>query len=435
MLDSRTPAFGTQRWLVSLSTFSLLTLGPWLGILSAAVPDVPAQAARTHLPAKVFATCEGNEGLELKDFCLTRDGQVLTLVGPAGVCARIIRGAAVAKGDTEVRLFNAAGEPIKQWKVDFAAEAVNIAPDGSVFLGGAGKVAKYRLDGTQLAIGEAPQMGKLLADPELLKEQAQEMIESERAAREERIKLLEQQLEAQKTLEKKQAESGEATPADAAQPAADRPAFKAVPRLKVLPAAPGADKSSSVEPATPAEAVRTAQAQVQAAAEEARQAAAEQAAAARQAILEKVAAARLKAVQRVAVVKKGVTPVAAEQKTGEPPAVKPATVPATRLNTRILLSTPGARTRNAATMQRQLDLMKQQGDRDIGAVTAQYPGRPEYGQRHLGQRKIPVRRLPRSQGLWLCRVADRPGFPESQADRLGPQWLLRANGRAGGRRQ
>src|SRR5206468_3438729 len=72
-----------------------------------------------------------------------------------------------------------AGEQVRSWKVNFTAQSVNGGPDGSVFVAGDGKIAKFDKAGTPVAEVELPHLAALVKDQDGLRKQAKEQMEQE----------------------------------------------------------------------------------------------------------------------------------------------------------------------------------------------------------------------------------------------------------------
>ena len=53
----------------------------------------------------------------------------------------------VALGDGYVRVFTSGGEPVRQWRAGDGAECLTVAPDGRVYVAGAGRVEVFETDG------------------------------------------------------------------------------------------------------------------------------------------------------------------------------------------------------------------------------------------------------------------------------------------------
>ena len=64
----------------------------------------------------------------------------------------------VALGDGDVRVFTAAGDPVRQWRAGDGAECLTVGPDGRVYVAGAGRVDMFDGGGQRVggfAFGEA----------------------------------------------------------------------------------------------------------------------------------------------------------------------------------------------------------------------------------------------------------------------------------------
>ena len=143
-----------------------------------AVPVLPPNPAEkfdtTH---KVVASIDvkGEKGLTLQTLCLDSKGRVVGLVAPPKPYGAPVKGATA-----EIHLFDADGKPVKNWKVDFHATAVNAASDG-IYVAGDGKLAKFDADGKQIgATAELPHLTAILKDSDGLKTKAEAQLKREK---------------------------------------------------------------------------------------------------------------------------------------------------------------------------------------------------------------------------------------------------------------
>lgn len=195
-------------WSLSLAWFGCAATG---GALFAKEDAGSENSPATHKQESVIECCKTADGMKLEDFCAANDGRVLALVSPARATAILpakddeeesLEEAAARSPDQlsgEVRLFDAEGKLVKQWKLDFHGQAINVGPDGSVYVGGAGRLAKYDLKGTLLAQDDAPQ-ASVLKDPEKLRDaaaaqlkQEKEMYRQAMESMQQNVKVLEEQ--------------------------------------------------------------------------------------------------------------------------------------------------------------------------------------------------------------------------------------------------
>lgn len=104
---------------------------------------------------------------------------------------------------SEVHVYDAKGEKLRGWKVGFAAQAINIGPNGNVFVAGSGKLAEYTPTGSLLHELDLPHLEAILKNQDELNKRAEEQLQSERESYKEMIAQLRKEVE---TLEKKEAD-------------------------------------------------------------------------------------------------------------------------------------------------------------------------------------------------------------------------------------
>ncbi len=139
------------------------------------VPPNPAEKFDTTHKVVASIGVKGEKGMALQTICLDGKGRVVGLVAPPKPYGPAVKGATA-----EVHLFDANGEPVKTWKVPFHATAVNSGPDGSVYVAGDGKLAKFDADGKQVGeTAELPHLATILKDTEGLKAQAEAQLKKE----------------------------------------------------------------------------------------------------------------------------------------------------------------------------------------------------------------------------------------------------------------
>ncbi len=178
--------------------------GPTLS--GASQPAAVEAPGATHQQVRVIHPAEGENGLSLASFCLTKDGRIVAALsrasaGGGGAILSIHLGAS-AGGSTpeksaekpspgEVRLLDADGKLLKKWPLDFTPQAVNVGPDDCVYVGGDGTLARYDLEGKELARGDSPQIAAAKQNPKELERQARESLEQQQHMFDQLIKQLE----------------------------------------------------------------------------------------------------------------------------------------------------------------------------------------------------------------------------------------------------
>ncbi len=148
-------------------------------------PAVPVQPVLPPNPAEKFDSThkvvasidvKGENGLRLQTISLDAKGRVIGLVAPPKPFG------APTKGQTaEVHVFDADGKPVKSWKVPFHATAVNCGPDGSIYVAGDSKIARFDADGKQVGeTTELPHLAAILKDTAGLKAKAELQLKKEK---------------------------------------------------------------------------------------------------------------------------------------------------------------------------------------------------------------------------------------------------------------
>jgi len=121
-----------------------------------------------------------------------------------------------------VHVYDVSGKLVTEWPVGFKGQAINTAPDGSVVIGGSGRVARFDAEGKKLHEAESPQMTYINANPDEMRDRAKDQLESDIATYSEQVKQFEDQL---KELREVKSKASEKPPAETAQEEADPEAF------------------------------------------------------------------------------------------------------------------------------------------------------------------------------------------------------------------
>jgi hypothetical protein len=140
---------------------------------------------------------KGSGGLALQTLCADRQGRIVAVIAAS-------RHMTPAKAATsEIHVLTSDGKPIKEWKVDFHAHSVNVGPDGTVFVAGDGKVARFSEDGKALGTVELPHIAQMVKDKDKLRADAEKQLTQQRESFEKAKKQFTEQKE---KLEKKKPE-------------------------------------------------------------------------------------------------------------------------------------------------------------------------------------------------------------------------------------
>jgi len=119
----------------------------------------------------------GKRGGTLKSFCVNVDGNILACCG----------GESGAKAGNEIRVYSPEGKLLKSFPLPVAPGAIGVDQDGSIYVGGAGKVLKLDQEGKVVASVESP---VAQAKVSLSKEVEDMLKESGRKSAEERANYL-----------------------------------------------------------------------------------------------------------------------------------------------------------------------------------------------------------------------------------------------------
>ncbi|HLJ10553.1 MAG TPA: hypothetical protein VKU82_05155 [Planctomycetaceae bacterium] len=172
-----------------------------------------AASSVTHKQVQVIKVPKSG-GSSLQSMARKSDGRLVALVGRSRYEG--IGGNGSGEPVAEIHVFDKEGAKLQKWSLDFAGQAVGAGPDGSIFVGGNGKIAKYDADGKLVIQAELPHMAAILADKGSLTKQAEEQIESERKSIEQTKKVYAAQIKVLKSRIERlnKIDSDELTPSD-----------------------------------------------------------------------------------------------------------------------------------------------------------------------------------------------------------------------------
>lgn len=169
----------------------------------------------THRQVALLKTnTEGLPERALKTFCLAEDGRVV---------------AACADGDSgDVRLFNPSGDLDSSWDLPFSPEAINLGSDGNLYVAGAGKLARFTLEGELVNQSDAPHAAAIRGDRDSVRKQ---VIKSHERRLEwmtesiddykDQIKKIDERIKAREAKEKAEQEAAEAKKASSEEAGED----------------------------------------------------------------------------------------------------------------------------------------------------------------------------------------------------------------------
>ncbi len=146
--------------------------------------DFEAQLKKTQEEAEKLATHKllkevkltGKNGNALQTLAVDGDGRVLALVAQP-------RGFSQAQKDvtSEIHVLDSEGKAAGVWTVKFHANAVNAGPDGTIYVAGDGKLAKFDKAGKQIGeVIELPFIADMTKDKDALKAKAEKQIKAQK---------------------------------------------------------------------------------------------------------------------------------------------------------------------------------------------------------------------------------------------------------------
>lgn len=139
-----------------------------LGLVAEAANNTPSHKGVSEIAVK------GKDGCTLQTMALSADGKLAVLVAKP----RYGDEAAKAATTSEVRLLDSKGGELQRWAVSFTGQSIAVGPDGAVYVGGEGQLAKFDALGKPLSTLELPHLKELLQDTKGLRERAVEMQKS-----------------------------------------------------------------------------------------------------------------------------------------------------------------------------------------------------------------------------------------------------------------
>jgi len=202
MLVSSAMAVDDEANAIPTKTLKLpISIGPLLD--ESAETEVQTPNAKlpksTHVQSGDIKIRGVRPGHQLQTFCLNKEGLIFAVVGPPRPYGTKLTG---KKNVSEIRVHDADGKELRQWSVNFAAQSIAAAPNGTIFVAGNGMIEKFDSEGTSLGSAETPHVAMLLKNSDKLKEEAEAQLQEEKEQYEEQLKQLNEGLaEQRKELE------------------------------------------------------------------------------------------------------------------------------------------------------------------------------------------------------------------------------------------
>lgn len=119
-------------------------------------PETPEVEA-THQQVATIKLQDDDANMNINAFCLDKQGHLV---------------AACGMGPGKIQIADDTGRILKSWKVEVKPEAVNVAPDGTILVGGEGKLFRFDSEGSLLKQADSPHAIALRSDKEKLRSEA-----------------------------------------------------------------------------------------------------------------------------------------------------------------------------------------------------------------------------------------------------------------------
>ncbi|MFK8113043.1 MAG: hypothetical protein AB8B91_12625 [Rubripirellula sp.] len=145
-----------------------LLIGLLIGGLSLTAESRAAEKdqlqAPTHRQVRLIEPKVNGKTLKLHTIATTADGHLLAAVGGQSMQYLMNAGGYETKVIQEpalVLMLDSEGKILTKWKLDLTPSALAVSPDGSIYVGGSGKIAKLGPDGSLLKTIDSPHVGDI----------------------------------------------------------------------------------------------------------------------------------------------------------------------------------------------------------------------------------------------------------------------------------
>lgn len=169
-----------MRLRVTLAVLGLMLIaGPVVSTANAG--DAEKEFATTHKQVRIIKPMHDGKAIQLNTFCLDRDGNIVTCVG--GTAPEYVMNpdgsqqVRVVNMPNLVQVYSPEGELLRATETVFRPTAVNVSPDGMIFVAGDGKIAKIGADGKIIQTVDSPHIGDIESFKQRIVEAAKKQAE------------------------------------------------------------------------------------------------------------------------------------------------------------------------------------------------------------------------------------------------------------------
>lgn len=204
----------------SPTTSTLRIISRALGVGELPAEPVKEEPATHKQLTKIPIRGKDGKGT-LQTFCVGAEDQIYAVVS-----APVLYGPNVQtnlKAGGEIHILSAEGKPVGEWTTDFTPQRIAAAPNGDIFVGGSGKLARFDKSGKLIAEAASPHVEAVLKDKESLREQAAEQLKEQIEQYKQQVEQLQETLKNLEEQKKEQEAAAQEKPAEK-KPAEDKPA-------------------------------------------------------------------------------------------------------------------------------------------------------------------------------------------------------------------
>lgn len=142
-----------------------------IGMLASLMVEAAEKASRTdqlqaptHRQVRLIEPKIDGKTFKLHTIATTADGHVLAAVGGQSIKYEMTASGYETKLVEEpsfVLMLDAEGSTLKQWELELTPSAITVASDGTIYVGGSGRIAKLKEDGSVSAMIDSPHVGSV----------------------------------------------------------------------------------------------------------------------------------------------------------------------------------------------------------------------------------------------------------------------------------
>lgn len=169
--------------------------------------DTEKSLQSTHKQTQVIKPLVDGKPVQLNTYCLDQDGDILACVGGSEV--RYVMNedgsqqAKTIQSPQQIQWYSPDGELLRATDVPFKPTAINVAPDGTIFVAGMGRVAHVAKDGRVLTTVDSPHIGDIASFRHRIEEAAKKQLETNKERYKDQVARVEERI---KALEEKKSE-------------------------------------------------------------------------------------------------------------------------------------------------------------------------------------------------------------------------------------